>query len=125
MDVFLCDLACGIPDTQRARIGHVDYLLNIASLSGVEESIADPTGFVRNNIELMGHVLDYARQTGPELMLHMGTDEEYGPAPDGYAHREWDTILPPTPTPHPKPRSRRWPPRPGGPSGCRSSSPAP
>ncbi|MER7814562.1 NAD-dependent epimerase/dehydratase family protein [Streptomyces sp. NPDC096153] len=97
LDVFLCDLACGIPDTQIDRIGRVDYILNIASNSGVEESIADPTGFVRNNVELMGNVLEFARLAQPDLMLHMGTDEEYGPAPDGYAHREWDTILPSNP----------------------------
>ncbi|WUH94545.1 NAD-dependent epimerase/dehydratase family protein [Streptomyces sp. NBC_00433] len=97
VDVFLCDLACGIPDTLADRIGPVDYILNLASNSGVEESIADPSGFVRNNIEVMGNVLDFARKVQPRVMLQMGTDEEYGPAPVGYAHREWDPILPSNP----------------------------
>lgn len=97
VDVFLCDLACGIPDTTAARIGPIDYVLNIASNSGVEESIANPGEFIRNNTELMTNILGFAVKARPQVMLHMGTDEEYGPAPTGYAHREWDTILPSNP----------------------------
>lgn len=91
------DLATPIPATLVNDIGPVDYILNIASESGVEESIADPTRFVRNNVELMLNLLDYARQARPQMLLHMGTDEEYGPAPAGHAHREWETVLPSNP----------------------------
>lgn len=91
------DLACPIPATLADDIGPVDAVLNVASESGVEHSIATPASFVRNNIELMLSLLEYARQTKPALFLHMDTDEVYGPAPVGYAHREWDTILPSNP----------------------------
>jgi dTDP-glucose 4,6-dehydratase len=31
------------------------------------------------------------------MFLQMSTDEVYGPAPEGYAHREWDEIAPSNP----------------------------
>jgi dTDP-glucose 4,6-dehydratase len=91
------DLATPMPATLIDEIGPVDYILNIASESGVEESIADPTRFTRNNVELMLNILDVTRQLKPKMLLHMGTDEEYGPAPAGHAHREWETVLPSNP----------------------------
>jgi dTDP-glucose 4,6-dehydratase len=91
------DLACPMPQTLVDEIGPVDYILNIASESHVDRSISDPGPFVRNNVELALNVLDYARQVRPRMLLHMGTDEEYGPAYGEYAHREWDTVLPSNP----------------------------
>lgn len=91
------DLACPMPGTMVEEIGPVDAILNIASESHVDRSIADPVPFVRNNTELMLNVLEYARQVRPRMLLHMGTDEEYGPAYGDYKHREWDTVLPSNP----------------------------
>lgn len=91
------DLATPMPATLVDEIGEVDYILNIASESHVDRSISDPAPFVRNNFELMLNVLDYARQVKPQMLLHMGTDEEYGPAYGDYKHREWDTVLPSNP----------------------------
>lgn len=91
------DLATPIPATLADAIGPVDYILNIASESHVDRAIADPASFVRNNVELMLNVLEYARQARPRMLLHMGTDEEYGPAYGDYRHREWDTVLPSNP----------------------------
>jgi dTDP-glucose 4,6-dehydratase len=91
------DLACPMPTTLVDEIGPVDAILNIASESHVDRAIADPTPFVRNNVELMLNVLEYARQVRPRMLLHMGTDEEYGPAYGDYKHREWDTVLPSNP----------------------------
>lgn len=91
------DLATPLPATLVDDIGAVDYILNIASESHVDRSISDPAPFVRNNVELMLNVLDYARQVQPKMLLHMGTDEEYGPAYGDYKHREWDTVLPSNP----------------------------
>jgi dTDP-glucose 4,6-dehydratase len=91
------DLACPMPQTLIDEIGPVDAVLNIASESGVEHSIARPAEFVRNNVELMTNLLEYARQVQPTVFLHMDTDEVYGPAPAGYAHREWDPIIPSNP----------------------------
>lgn len=91
------DLATPIPDSLAREIGPIDYILNVASNSGVEDSIANPAGFVRNNIELMTNLLEYARHAQPTAFLQMDTDEVYGPAPTGYAHREWDPIIPSNP----------------------------
>jgi dTDP-glucose 4,6-dehydratase len=91
------DLATPIPATLAREIGPVDYVLNLASESHVDRSIAAPSSFIRNNVEVMLNVLDYARRARPRMLLQMGTDEEYGPAPAGYAHREWDTVLPSNP----------------------------
>lgn len=91
------DLATPIPRTLARDIGRVDYILNLASESHVDRSIAHPAAFIRNNTELILNVLDYAREARPRMLLQMGTDEEYGPAPAGYAHREWDTVLPSNP----------------------------
>lgn len=94
---FMHDLACPMPATLVDEIGTVDYVLNIASESHVDRSISEPAPFVRNNVELMLNVLELARQLQPKMLLHMGTDEEYGPAYGDYKHREWDTVLPSNP----------------------------
>ncbi|MBP5870861.1 NAD-dependent epimerase/dehydratase family protein [Streptomyces scabiei] len=91
------DLATPMPRTMVDEIGPVDYVLNIASESHVDRSISEPASFIRNNVELALNVLDYARQVRPKMVLHMGTDEEYGPAYGDYKHREWDTVLPSNP----------------------------
>ncbi len=94
---FMHDLACPMPATLVEEIGPVDYILNIASESHVDRSISDPAPFIRNNVELMLNVLDLTRQLRPRMLLHMGTDEEYGPAYGDYKHVEWDTVLPSNP----------------------------
>ncbi|MGW6912607.1 NAD-dependent epimerase/dehydratase family protein [Kitasatospora sp. NPDC054939] len=95
--VIAHDLALPITEPLRRRIGPVDYIWNIASESHVDRSLAEPTPFIRNNVELMLNVLDFAREVQPKLMLHMSTDEVFGPAAGGYSHHEWDAIRPSNP----------------------------
>lgn len=95
--VIAHDLALPITLPLQQRIGDIDYLWNIASESHVDRSLADPAPFVRNNVELMLNVLDFARQAQPRLMIHMSTDEVFGPAAAGYSHHEWDGIRPSNP----------------------------
>ncbi|MCQ8831743.1 NAD-dependent epimerase/dehydratase family protein [Streptomyces malaysiensis] len=97
VDVVYCDLSAPIDSVTAARFGRVDYLLNVASESHVDRSIEAPGTFIENNVRLMTNVLDYARQARPAVVLQMSTDEVYGPAPDGYEHREWEAILPSNP----------------------------
>lgn len=97
VDVIPHDLALPITPLLADRIGPIDYLWNIASESHVDRSLTDPLPFVRNNIELMLNVLEYARTARPRLMLHMSTDEVFGPAADNYRHHEWDSIRPSNP----------------------------
>ncbi|RAJ70296.1 dTDP-glucose 4,6-dehydratase [Streptomyces sp. Amel2xB2] len=97
VDVIYCDLTAPIDPVTAARFGRVDYILNVASESHVDRSIELPGAFIENNVRLMTNVLDYARTARPAVVMQMSTDEVYGPAPDGYEHREWDTIAPSNP----------------------------
>lgn len=87
------------PFTQREvdKLGHIDFIVNLASLSDVSGSIADPVPFVRNNTEIMLTILELARELKPKTFLHFSTDEVYGPAEIDKGHSEWDTILPSNP----------------------------
>ncbi|MGW8679673.1 dTDP-glucose 4,6-dehydratase [Streptomyces sp. NPDC055817] len=97
VDVIYGDLTAPIDPVTADRFGDVDYILNVASESHVDRSIEHPGPFIDNNVRLMTNVLDYARQVRPEMVLQMSTDEVYGPAPNDYEHREWDTIAPSNP----------------------------
>ncbi|MFJ7525115.1 dTDP-glucose 4,6-dehydratase [Streptomyces griseus] len=97
VDVIYCDLTAPVDPVTAARFGKIDYLFNVASESHVDRSIDQPGPFIENNVRLITNILDYARQAKPSLVLQMSTDEVYGPAPDGYEHREWDAIAPSNP----------------------------
>jgi len=95
--VVICDLAAPVSATTAVRFGPVDEIWNVASDSHVDRSITEPARFTENNVSLILNLLDYARAIRPRLFLQMSTDEVYGPAPAGYAHAEWDRILPSNP----------------------------
>lgn len=95
--VVICDLAAPISETTAARLGEVSEIWNVASDSHVDRSIDEPARFTENNVALILNLLDYARRVQPRLFLQMSTDEVYGPAPEGYDHREWDRIAPSNP----------------------------
>ncbi len=95
--VVRADLACPVADTTATAIGDIDLIVNYASQSHVDRSIADPAPFVTNNVSLMVNLLEYARQAKPKAFLHISTDEVYGPAPEGTRHKEWDPIIPSNP----------------------------
>ena len=95
--VEMCDLAGPLAESQLKRWGDVDTILNVASESHVDRSIADPAGFITNNVAIITTLLEYARWARPRFFVQTSTDEVYGPAPLGYAHREWDAIVPSNP----------------------------
>lgn len=97
VQVIMLDLTAPIDEPTIQRIGHIDEIWNVASDSHVDRSIEAPGPFIQNNVALMVNVLDYARKIKPSLILQMSTDEVYGPAPQGYNHKEWDTIKPSNP----------------------------
>lgn len=72
------------------EIGAVDYVINVASESHVDRSIEEPVPFIENNVSLICNILEWARFTNIKKFLHVSTDEVYGPAPIGHAHREWE-----------------------------------
>lgn len=74
-----------------------DVIMNLASESHVDRSIRNPSEFVMNNTSLIVNLVEVARIVRPKLILQMSTDEVYGPAPEDYAHVEWDAICPSNP----------------------------
>lgn len=92
------DLTAPFTDRELENIGHIDYVINLAARSDVQNSIDDPLPFIRNNTELMLNMLDLAVRIKPEAFLHFSTDEVYGSAPENSnGHPEWDPILPSSP----------------------------
>lgn len=94
--VITHDLSAPFSELTIKKIGHIDYIINMASLSDVEASIQDPAAFFQNNVALVLNMLEYAR-TLPNLeaFIQISTDEVYGPTTgkdDGY--EEWATMLP-------------------------------
>lgn len=91
------DLTAPFSTRQVEKIGYVDYIINLASLCDVWDSVKDPVPFVRNNVDLMLNVLEYARVVKPEAFIQFSTDEVYGPAAVDQGHPEWSNILPSNP----------------------------
>jgi len=62
----------------------VDYIINLASESHVDRSIADPYFFFRNNVGLMLNLLEAMRKHDENVrMVHVSTDEVYGDTLEG------------------------------------------
>lgn len=91
------DLAAPFSPQLTDRIGPIDYVIAMASESHVERSIQEPAPFVRNNVDVILHTLEYCRQAKPKAVCVVSTDEVYGPERGGQPHPEWDTILPSNP----------------------------
>lgn len=96
-EIVTHDLTAPFTEREIERIGQIDYIINLASLSDVSGSIDDPVTFIKNNVDLMLNILEYARVAKPKTFLHFSTDEVYGAAPKDGGHKEWDTILPSNP----------------------------
>lgn len=95
INIIIHDLISPFTDRQIEKIGKIDYIVNLASRSDVQNSIDDPIPFVKNNVDIVLNMLDYAKKVKPEAFLQFSTDEVYGPAPrNSGGHPEWDTILP-------------------------------
>jgi dTDP-glucose 4,6-dehydratase len=92
------DLTTPIDLITAREFGDPDVIINMASESHVDRSITDPRPFVENNIALVLTLLDYAK-TLPQLktFIQIGTDEVYGPAPEGVNHPEWSPQVPSNP----------------------------
>jgi dTDP-glucose 4,6-dehydratase len=92
------DLTTPIDLVTAKEFGDPDVIINMASDSHVNRSITDPRLFVENNVALVLTLLDYAR-TIPNLktFIQIGTDEVYGPAPEGINHPEWSLQVPSNP----------------------------
>ena len=95
--IFTHDLTAPFSDVLIKKIGRVDYVVNFASQSHVDRSIAEPVPFVENNVRLILNVVEYVRQICPDKFIQIGTDEVYGPTDGVHNHPEWSAILPSNP----------------------------
>lgn len=93
------DLVAPFSPLTKKKIGHIDYIINMASLSDVEASIQDPVPFIQNNVNLVLNMLEYAREAQPEIFVQISTDEVYGASASkfGDLRKEWDAIIPSNP----------------------------
>jgi dTDP-glucose 4,6-dehydratase len=91
------DLTAPFTAQTAQQFGRIEYIIAMASLSHVDDSLADPVPFVLNNTAVALSVLEYARLQAPQLeaLILVSTDEVYGPAETG--HPEWSPILPSNP----------------------------
>lgn len=97
LTVLTHDLTVPFSDQFVDKLGKIDYIINMASESHVDRSIAEPRDFVNNNVNLMHTMLEYARAYPVKKFLQISTDEVYGPAAPGYDHIEGDYLKPSNP----------------------------
>jgi dTDP-glucose 4,6-dehydratase len=97
--VITHDLVAPFSELTKKKIGHIDYIISMASLSDVEASIQDPVPFIKNNVDLTLNLLEYAREIKPEVFIQISTDEVYGAVASKYddLRKEWDAIVPSNP----------------------------
>ena len=89
--VVFHDLKAAVNPLIAADIGKVDYILHLAAGSHVDRSIEYPMEFVMDNVVATCNILDYARGLDHlERFIYFGTDEVFGPAPDGILYEEND-----------------------------------
>lgn len=91
------DLTTPISGVLAQRLGSVDYIINLASMSDVFDSLENPVPFVKANVDVILNVLEFARERPPRAFLQVSTDEVYGPTDGTFLHKEWDPIVPSSP----------------------------
>jgi dTDP-glucose 4,6-dehydratase len=85
------DLKAELNPLVRSEIGKVDYVLHLAAGSHVDRSIEYPMEFVLDNVVGTCNILEFARtQNNLERFVYFGTDEVFGPAPNGIKYKEND-----------------------------------
>lgn len=99
LTVITHDLTAPFSPMMAKKIGHIDYIISMASLSDVEASIQDPVPFIKNNVELVINMLELARVIKPSVFLQISTDEVYGAVSSKHddLRVEWDAIIPSNP----------------------------
>jgi dTDP-glucose 4,6-dehydratase len=91
---FQHDIVCPISDEMTKQIGKIDHVIHLAALSDVFFSVENPVYTIQNNVNTTLTMLEYARKVKPETFVYFSTDEVYGPARIGEAHKEWETHRP-------------------------------
>ncbi len=79
-----------------------DHIVHMAAGSHVDRSVADPVGFIMDNVVGTANLFEFVRGTPNALrsggkILYFSTDEVMGPAPEGVSFGEWDRFNPNNP----------------------------
>ena len=80
-----------------AAMRDCDAVVNFAAETHVDRSIDDAGDFMETNLRGAYNVLTAARDIGVERMVHISTDEVYGPATEANPRRESDAFRPRSP----------------------------
>lgn len=92
------DLQFKISPRMVDRISNLDYIIHLAANSHVDRSITHPMEFFQDNVIGTVNLLEFAREHHPDVpFINFGTDEVFGPAPDGYDYDEEDRYRPSNP----------------------------
>jgi dTDP-glucose 4,6-dehydratase len=96
--ILSTDFTQPLSEGVKREIGDVEYILHLGAESHVDNSIKNPEPFVRSNVVGTMHMLDFAREL-PNLkcFFYFGTDEVFGPAPEGVSYKEDDRHNPGNP----------------------------
>jgi len=79
-------------------IGDIDYVIHLAAKTLVDDSIIHPLKFIETNVMGTANLFEFIRNyKNPEMIINYGTDEVYGPAPEGYDFKEDDRWRPSSP----------------------------
>jgi dTDP-glucose 4,6-dehydratase len=84
-------------DAVREAMRGCNAAVNFAAESHVDRSIHDASDFIDTNVRGAYNVLAAARDAGVERLLHISTDEVYGPANAHHPRREGDAFAPRSP----------------------------
>lgn len=115
--IYTHDLTAPISNILAKKIGHVDYVINMAARSDVSSSIEEPESFILNNVQIALTMFEYAKKlsakipipkgyggvvfeknkSGLKAFVQISTDEVYGPSGENLAHSEWSPIIPSNP----------------------------
>lgn len=92
------DLSAPLSKVLMQRLSGVSDIIHFAADSNVDRSISSPVDVIKNNVDVTLNMLEFARSL-PRLnsFIQISTDEVYGPALNGYFHKEWDSVLPSNP----------------------------
>lgn len=67
----------------------VEFIVHMAAETHVDNSIADPVPFIKNNVNSTLTMLEWARELKSlRAFFYFSTDEVYGPALDGALFKE-------------------------------------
>ncbi len=98
IQIFPIDLSSEISDGVVQEVGNVEYIINLASESHVDNSIEKPAQFIQNNVNLTRNLLEWSRKL-PSLkkFVQFSTDEVHGTAPKEVEYKEGNRHNPGNP----------------------------